>query len=113
MCSLKCKNHHVRLNKAAKLDIDWWATCIEKFNGTAFFTKEQLPCGSFGTDACTNGGGGSYLNDWFYANWEMDHPEIQPLHINLKELFAIFLAAQRWASQWRNRHVIVYTDNMA
>lgn len=94
MCSLKRKNHHVRLNKSARLDIEWWANCIEKFNGTAFFTKEQLPSGSFSTDACTNGGGGSYDNDWFYANWELDYPEIQPLHINLKELYAVFLACQ-------------------
>ena len=58
-------------------------------------------------------GGGAYYADWFYANWAMDCPEVLHMHINLKEIFTVFLASIRWAKAWRNQHIIVYSDNMA
>lgn len=111
MCTLKRKHHHVRLNSCAKADIHWWANCIGRFNGTAHFIEESVPSSSFSTDACLRGGGGEYYADWFYYHWETDFPEVAELHINLKELFTVYLASIRWAQSWRNKHIIVYSDN--
>ena len=70
-----------------------------------------MPSGSFTTDACQNGGAGAYNADWFYAHWQWDFPDIADLHINLKELYAVYIASIRWASSWENKHIVVYSDN--
>ena len=33
------------------------------------------------------------------------------MHINLKELAAVVLAAQRWGHEWANKRVLVMSDN--
>ena len=38
-------------------------------------------------------------------------PAIQDSHINVKELAAVVLAAQRWGTLWANKHVVVLSDN--
>ena len=113
MCTLKRKHHHVRLNSSAKADIQWWANYISIFNGTASFIDKPVPSSSFTTDACLRGGGGAYKADWFYSHWETDFPDVADLHINLKEIFTVFLASIRWAQSWQNQHIVVYSDNAA
>ena len=77
------------------------------------FISKQVPCGQFTTDACTNSGGGAYGSDWFYSNWKIDFPDVADLHINLKELFTIYLSANRWKNAWLGKHIVIYSDNMA
>ena len=113
MCSLKRRHHHIRLNTSAKADIQWWAQYIGIFNGTAHFIDEPVPNGIFTTDACVHGGAGAFKADWFYTHWDSDFPEVTKLHINLKEIFSVYLASLRWAESWRNKHIVVYTDNTA
>ena len=38
---------------------------------------------------------------------------LSALHINHKETLAVVLAAERWAPQWVNRHVIIHSDSQA
>lgn len=112
MCTLKRPNHHARLCNSAKEDILWWAKFIGAFNGTAFFIDEDaVPSCAFATDACLAGGGASFYQDWFYCNWAIDMQHIADYHINLKELYTVFLSAKRWAHYWVNKHIVVYTDN--
>jgi hypothetical protein len=114
MCTLQRKHHHVRLGCSARADINWWASYISKFNGTAFFIrKDTAPSGKFTSDACNNGGGSAFRTDWFYCNWAIDYPAVASMHINLKELFVVLLAAYRWARAWSNLHIVVYSDNSA
>ena len=109
-----CAPSNVQITTCAKADIAWWANFMCAFNGVAYFIhKEAMPSSAYTTDACVNGGGSAFYDDWFYVNWDMDLPAIAPLHINLKELFTVCLSAVRWAPQWSRQHVIVYTDNMA
>ena len=57
---------------------------------------------------------GSYFwGDWAYSFLPDDAPSVAPLHINVKEAFAIYLAVRRWGSQWANHHVIIHCDNQA
>jgi hypothetical protein len=59
----------------------------ERFNGTVLF-KSPLPSHALSTDACTTGGAGFFMGDWFYSNWELDNPGFESEHINVKEVFA-------------------------
>ena len=106
MCTLKRKHHHVRLNSNAKADIQWWANYISIFNGTASFIDKPVPSSSFTTDACLRGGGGAFKADWFYSHWETYFPDVAKLHINMKEIFTVFIAACRWANSWRDQHIV-------
>ena len=51
--------------------------------------------------------------DWVYCNWEVDWSICADLHINNKENLVIVLACLRWAPRWRNKRVIIKTDNQA
>jgi hypothetical protein len=53
-----------------------------------------------------------YNQDWSYVNWALDLPQAEGMHINYKETIAIVLAAFRWAPQWANSYVTLYTDNV-
>ena len=48
-----------------------------------------------------------------YCNWEGDWPICADLHINNKETLATVLACLRWAPRWRNKCMIIRTDNQA
>ncbi len=112
MCTLKCKHHHVRLNASAREDLIWWSQFLDTFNGTAnFIADEPVPDHIFTSDACSTGGAAFFAGDWFYSNWFKDFPQVEDMHINLKELFAVVLATRRWAHAWKDLHIVVYTDN--
>ena len=112
MCTLKRKHHHIRLSSSAQADVTWWATFISQFNGTVQFICDMPePEAYLTSDACNIGGAAVFNQDWFYANWTLDYPDYSDAHINVKELLAFVLAAKRWANKWRNKHIILYTDN--
>jgi hypothetical protein len=114
LCKLKQSNHHIRLNTAAKSDINWWAVALVEFHGkTPFLNDVPVPSYYFGTDACTNGGGGHFGCDWFHVNWNLDVPELAEAHINVKELMSVFIAARIWSPYWYGRQIVVRSDNMA
>jgi hypothetical protein len=64
---------------------------------------DKLAITSVCTDACRIGAGGYYQDDWFYANWAVDFPFANSLHIDELEAFSVVLATLRWAKQWRNK----------
>lgn len=113
MITLKKKSHRIRLNANARADITWWVNFMEVFNGTVHFICDTpVPSTMFSSDACSNGGAAVFDNDWFYANWQVDYPNVYEQHINIKELYSVLLAARRWASAWQDKHLVVYTDSM-
>jgi hypothetical protein len=110
-CKLKRPMHRIRLSKCVKQDLQMLAVICERFNGTVLF-KDTLPSHALSTDACTTGGAGFFMGDWFYSNWALDSPGFELEHINVKEVYAVLLAAKRWCVYWRNKNVTVYVDNM-
>lgn len=107
------KNHSDKalLNSEFSADLAWWLIFMKTFNGKAQILDNR-PVTSIQCDACTEGGGAAFLNDFFYINWALDMPDVAPLHINLKETVIIVLAIFKWAYLLKNRRVIIYTDNM-
>ena len=109
--TLKNKSDRTKLSAEAKLDLLWWRSFMDRFNGRAK-CLDPVPVTSVYTDACKDGGGGVFLGDWFYCNWLSDWPKVAGLHINNLEILAILLAAWRWAPFWEGKHVIIMSDNI-
>ena len=57
------------------------------------------------------GSRGSFGRDWFYFNWSQDWLQAIHFHINETEVAAVTLADYRWAPFWRNKRIIIYSDN--
>lgn len=107
---LKKSHHKLRLVAALRDDLLYWYRFLRVFNGKAAFPS-QTPITDVYVDACNNGAGAFFRGDWLYSNWEYDWPEAAGLHINHKEALTIILAARRWAQNWANHRVIVFTDS--
>ena len=95
-----------------QLDLQWWDSFLAQFNGQCAFFEDR-PITDLQTDACSIGAGAYWQGDWCYWNFFSDLSQLSELHINYKECLCIVLAALRWGSQWQNRHVIVFCDNLA
>lgn len=112
MCSLKRKHHRTRISAETRRDIEWWKKFMYSFNGTVdFIGKDTEPAVYLTSDACCMGGAAVCNYDWLYTNWNIDYPEYADSHINIKELLAATAAADRWKKSWRNKYVVIYTDN--
>ena len=108
---LKNNNHKVWLSGNIKADISWWQRFMETSNGKSMLLDHQ-PIMSVFIDSCELAAGGIYNGDWFYLNWELDWPLVAGLHINSKEVLAVFLAVCHWAPCWRNKRIYIQSDNM-
>ena len=108
--SLKHSSHRALVSPEVQADLLWWFQFLSTFNGRSLLLDEQ-PLECVFTDACNEAAGGSFGHDWFYFNWSQDLPAAETFHINEKEILAVVLAAQRWAPFWRNKRVIIYSDN--
>ncbi len=108
---LRHAHHSVKLTPNFYKDIHWWLQFIELFNAKSVFPIPQLDSPVF-IDACSVASGIFFNGDWLYTNFPLDWPEIKDLHINYKEVLSVVLAARRWAPQWANTNVTVFTDNI-
>jgi hypothetical protein len=107
-------HHHIRISKAARADISWWAGALDVFHGFSPFVCDiPLPSFSFASDACLSGGGAHFKHDWVYFKWAVDFPEYANAHINVLELITVLESAKRWGYLWEGLHIRVVSDNSA
>jgi hypothetical protein len=113
-CGITNPKFYIRLNKAARADLDTWALFISQFNGKSVFldnvwvTSDHL---CLYTDASGVLGFAAVLgSQWFACKWPL---ELEEHHICVKELFPIILALEVWSSHFQNRKVLFLSDNMA
>ena len=92
-------------------DIQWWCDFLLTFNGKRLFLNQKWVWVE--TDACPVAAGVVCEGDWLYYNFGCESPALSAMHINHKETWAVYLAAEHWAPCWANRHVIVSSDNQA
>ena len=112
-CSVKHLEQFVRMNKEARADIEWWYQYVETWNGTAmmFAVRGSQPPASVTSDASGNWGCGAYSgSEWFMLQWV---GPIQSLHITVKELAPIVVAAILWGRSWGGKVIHVQCDNSA
>ena len=124
-------NHKARLTTEFKKDITWWIRFAAEFNGKAkLLHPVPITMPLFECDSSFSGFGIYYNGDWRAGVWHPDThvypPDIKHLpqwitpstlpaevlgNINLLELYPVLLACQLWGFQWRDKRVIVFTDN--
>ena len=79
LCNLlKNNKDRVKLSAEAKKDIMWWHNFISVFNGTAVCIDPD-PITTVYADACSEGAGAVFGQDWYYCNWAIDWPEMSHL----------------------------------
>ncbi|KAJ8311870.1 hypothetical protein KUTeg_010579 [Tegillarca granosa] len=105
-------SHMILLSHEFFADLYWWISFMSVFNGTCKI-RDTRPITSVQTDACDAGAGGYFNGDFFYTNWMLDFPAMVMQHINVKELVAIILAVIRWCISFRDKCLVIYTDNVS
>ena len=110
---------HIRLTKAARIDLSMWREFLQNWNGQSLFL-EYLPVTNFDlrlyTDAAGGHGyGGIFGSKWFSSSWT---PEFHRFlsgtrSSSLIELIPIVTAALLWGAEWTRRRIIFYCDNEA
>ena len=112
--TVKSDFHYVYLNAESRADIKWWNEFLPAWNGVSIIqdapvTSEDL---YLFTDASDLGIGGVYGDQWFSAPLQ-DHWVPSKCDINCREMLALWVAANAWGHLWRNKQIIIYTDNQA
>ncbi len=101
----------VTLTDDFRADVDWWLRFASQWNGKAIMI-DPTPIGEerFVTDA-SDFASCAVFDQQFIIRQQCQ--VTKAWHINEREFLAIYLAAKKWASQWRNKHLLVVSDNTA
>ena len=95
-------------------DLSWWHGNLQTWNGKSFFLLEAWTPAAhlqLQTDASGLCGFGAYYNGrWLRGDWQESQ---QSEHITYKELYAIVVACNIWASEWTRKRIEFECDNMA
>lgn len=121
----------IRLNEEFRFDLYWWLNFAAQFNGTNLMIKFYFGQGpNFYSDACLAGYGFWVGQDWqagyYGTDYRPDTSGLVPSHrhwmnvqidndyasnINVLELVPVWLCLKRRAADWRDKHVVCFTDN--
>ena len=111
-------------------DLSWWSHYATIFNGQADFFDTNECVTEIYTDACLNGLGGVFGNDYFQAqlipseneelkyttcgdHYYLVHVPINHIrNINILELLAVYIALTRWSKLLSNSRVLLNGDNL-
>ena len=101
-------NHHIRLNREARADIQWWMVFISVWNGVSLCPTSR-PVAHLTTDESGTWGCGAYSDSqWFQFQWT---EECIPRGIAFKELLPIVLAVAAWGHTWHGSLIQCRCDN--
>ena len=106
--------HQIRLNKGFWSDLQWWSCFLPKWNGHGMMygtIKMRLDI-TVMSDASESWGCGAYTSawEWFQLRWP---PSWESIHITVKELLPIVVAAAVWHKQWEGKSVKCLCGNAA
>ena len=113
-------HHRIHLSVDARQDIDWWRTFLPTWNGVSYLQDDPISSDDIHlfTDASALGIGGVFGRRWFAfpltdfscISWFPSGEDT--FDINFWELLALLVAFFTWSNEFRDRQVIIYTDNM-
>eukprot|EP00111_Clytia_hemisphaerica_P017124 TCONS_00050701-protein len=108
-------HYHVSIPKSVRDDLNMWFTFLKSWNGKSFMlspivTSRSL---SLSTDASFLGYGSFFQGHWFSLPWPSSTAQHkgQPIHIAIRELFAIYAALTCWRRFFSNQQILIFTDN--
>ena len=114
--TVRSLDRRVRLNVAARADLEWWRRFGILWNGTAMMrlvVAAEEPQVELWTDASGSWGCGAVWGTrWFQLSWER-LPAAGQWNIMPKELLPIVVATAVWGHLWRGKTVLFHCDNMA
>ncbi len=113
----KVLNRHIRLNAAARSDLQWWWQFSTLWNGVAMMTSvnrsEPEKTIAIVSDASGSWGCGAVCGqDWFQLKWQ-GLGQAQQYHITAKELLPVVVATAIWGQDWQGQTVKAWCDNTA
>ena len=110
-CTVSGLSDVITLDDEAKLDIHWWRSFVQEWNGRSFFhdlSWTKSPQFELFTDASDIGYGGFYQGHWFFGEWENG---LASEAIMVRELYPIALCCSLWGSEWSGRKLLFHCDN--
>ena len=116
MTTVKRDGRRVRLNAAARADIEWWYHFGLEWNGTSLMKaiaavgepQEELVSDASGSWGC----GAAWRGKWFQIRW-CDVAGTSEWGIMPKELLPIVVAAVVWGKLWEGLVIRARCDNMS
>ena len=96
---------HSQLSDGSKQELLWWRLNIDSMY---HWISPPLIHSVMHCDASAEGWGTDFLGQKAGGGW---HPEEYDLHINPKELLAIYYAIKTFVEQLRHTHLKVFSDN--
>ena len=100
-------DRYMRLSDESKIEIQWWKDNIDNMNAPIQWPLISI---EMTTDASGKGGWGASLVGNVPIGGTWDTEEID-LHINVKEMLAVFYAVRSYAESLSGKHVRVLSDN--
>ena len=113
--TVKWLDRRVRLNLAARADLEWWWQFSRRWNGVAMMVavKALPPAHDIVSDASGRWGCGAVCGRrWFQLRWQ-GWGNTQSWDITAKELLPIVIAAAVWGHEWSGKAVLSRCDNQA
>lgn len=118
----------IKISKGMHEDLKWWSEFAPYFNGLTCIPYSCHPT-SIWTDSSLKGFGAVFGEQWLAGMWDDNQPGqlahsscnhfVPPpklsnedsVNINVLELWAVVVAMEHWASEFKNLAVKLYTDN--
>ncbi len=114
--TVKRLDRRVRLNVAARADLEWWRQFGLQWNGVSMMralVEAEEPQVVLVSDASGSWGCGAAWEDrWFQLSWSLTN-EVCDWGIMPKEMLPIVIAAAVWGYRWRGLTVKARCDNVA
>ena len=111
--SAKALHHHVKINEAARADLQWWSSCIATHNGISYynpsFTGDDVM--HVYSDASNTAFGAVCGNEWFQMAYVGTLAPFLEKSINWREFHAALAALATWATSLRGKAVVFHIDN--
>ena len=105
----KCQHHRIRLSVELRSDLAWWRLFASHWNGRVLVIPPNAKRVKISSDASGSWGCGAWYNDsWFYLPWRESSTS---LHITVKEMAPIIIAAIIWGQAWKGAQVSAFCDN--
>ena len=106
------QHHKMTLSTEMKLDILWWYTYINEFNGVSFMINPLDITLSYAGDACKRGVGG-YHGSQYWSRLLPEHMLGDDPPIHLKEFYVLLISMKLWGPSWSGQAVEMFCDNTA
>ena len=107
-------DHFIKLNKAARADLQVWASFIHQYNGCTIVTDVRFISSNtlhlYSDGAQSKGFACMYQQFWACGAFSV---QVKEFHVNILELYPIILAVYLFGKHWQNKNILFMCDNLS